>query len=83
HVVDASNPDLNIQMDTTYKMLRDLDVLDRKIITVFNKMDQAMTGAITLGVLGHFAAIGIPYLSARIVVEIIKNNSITFLMIIL
>ncbi|UPU40271.1 GTPase HflX [Erysipelothrix sp. Poltava] len=42
HVVDASNPDLNIQMDTTYKMLRDLDVLDRKIITVFNKMDQAM-----------------------------------------
>ncbi|MGY6079895.1 ABC transporter ATP-binding protein [Erysipelothrix rhusiopathiae] len=42
-----------------------------------------MTGAITLGVLGHFAAIGIPYLSARIVVEIIKNNSITFLMIIL
>lgn len=42
-----------------------------------------MMGAITLGVLGHFAAIGIPYLSARIVVEIIKNNSITFLMIIL
>ncbi|WP_323611038.1 ABC transporter ATP-binding protein [Erysipelothrix enhydrae] len=42
-----------------------------------------MMGAIALGVLGHFAAIGIPYLSARIVVEIIKNNSITFLMIIL
>lgn len=42
-----------------------------------------MMGAIILGVLGHFAAIGIPYLSARIVVEIIKNNSITFLMIIL
>lgn len=42
-----------------------------------------MMGAITLGVLGHFAAIGIPYLSARIVVEIIKNNSITFLMIML
>lgn len=42
-----------------------------------------MMGAITLGALGHFAAIGIPYLSARIVVEIIKNNSITFLMIIL
>ncbi|WP_254006438.1 amino acid ABC transporter ATP-binding/permease protein [Erysipelothrix amsterdamensis] len=42
-----------------------------------------MMGAIALGVLGHFAAIGIPYLSARIVVEIIKNNSITFLLIIL
>lgn len=42
-----------------------------------------MMGAITLGALGHFAAIGIPYLSARIVVGIIKNNSITFLMIIL
>lgn len=42
-----------------------------------------MMGAITLGALGHFAAIGIPYLSARIVVEIIKNNSITFLMIML
>ncbi|WP_331836041.1 hypothetical protein [Erysipelothrix piscisicarius] len=37
-----------------------------------------MLGAITLGVLGHFAAIGIPYLSARIVVEIIESNSFTF-----
>ncbi|WP_342622085.1 ABC transporter ATP-binding protein [Erysipelothrix sp. P66] len=42
-----------------------------------------MLGAITLGVLGHFAAIGIPYLSARIVVEIIESNSFTFLLIIL
>lgn len=42
-----------------------------------------MMGAIALGVLGHFAAIGIPYLSARIVVEIIKNDSITYLLIIL
>lgn len=47
HVVDASNPDLNIQMDTTYEMLRDLEVLDRKIITVFNKMDCAIDNDIS------------------------------------
>ncbi len=41
HVVDGSNEDLDIQIDTTMEILKDLDVLDKPIITVFNKMDRA------------------------------------------
>lgn len=40
HVVDASNEDLDIQIQTTIDILRDLEVLDKPIITVFNKMDK-------------------------------------------
>lgn len=41
HVVDASNKDLDIQIDTTMRIMKDLKVLDKPMITVFNKMDQA------------------------------------------
>lgn len=41
HVVDASNEDLDIQIKTTYDILKDLQVLEKPIITVFNKMDRA------------------------------------------
>lgn len=40
HVVDASNKDLDIQIKTTLNILKDLEVLDKPIITVFNKMDK-------------------------------------------
>jgi len=40
HIVDASNKDLDIQIQTTYNILKDLDVLDKPILTVFNKMDK-------------------------------------------
>mgnify|MGYP001401622110 FL=1 len=40
HVVDASNEDLDIQIKTTYNILKELEVLDKSIITVFNKMDK-------------------------------------------
>ncbi|MCF6466479.1 GTPase HflX [Clostridium sp. Cult2] len=40
HVVDASNEDLDIQIQTTMDILKDLEVLDIPIITVFNKMDK-------------------------------------------
>lgn len=40
HVVDTSNKDLDIQLSTTFNILKDLKVLDKPIITVFNKMDQ-------------------------------------------
>ncbi|NLJ99031.1 MAG: GTPase HflX [Tissierellia bacterium] len=40
HVVDASNEDLDIQIETTNRILQELDVLDKPIITVFNKMDK-------------------------------------------
>lgn len=43
HVVDASNSDLDIQIKTTYNILKDLKVLDKPIITVFNKMDKIDT----------------------------------------
>lgn len=40
HVVDASSKDLDIQIKTTMDILKDLDVLDKPIITIFNKMDK-------------------------------------------
>jgi len=40
HVVDGSNSDLDIQIQTTHKILRELEVVDKPIITVFNKMDK-------------------------------------------
>lgn len=40
HIVDASNEDLDIQIKTTVDILKDLKVLDKPIITVFNKMDK-------------------------------------------
>lgn len=39
HVVDITNKDLDIQIKTTNKILKDLDVLNKPIITVFNKID--------------------------------------------
>lgn len=39
HVVDMTNQDINIQTQTTLNILKDLEVLDKPIITVFNKAD--------------------------------------------
>ncbi|NLW40617.1 MAG: GTPase HflX [Tissierellia bacterium] len=40
HVVDASNSNLDIQVKTTMDILKELEVIDKPIITVFNKMDK-------------------------------------------
>lgn len=40
HVLDASNEDLEIQMETTQSILKDMDMGDKKMLTVFNKMDK-------------------------------------------
>lgn len=40
HVVDSSNEDIDIQTDTTIEILKDLDVLTKPMITVFNKVDK-------------------------------------------
>ncbi len=40
HVVDASNPMMDLQMYTVYETLRDLEVIDKPIITAFNKQDK-------------------------------------------
>lgn len=42
-----------------------------------------MVFAVILGVAGHFAAIGIPYLSARIVVAMIQEHSFTIFLVLL
>ncbi len=40
HVVDASTSNLDIQINTTLDILKDLKVLDKPMIFVFNKMDK-------------------------------------------
>ncbi len=39
HVVDASNPNMDMQMYAVYETLNQLGIEDKPIITVFNKMD--------------------------------------------
>nr|WP_311565780.1 GTPase HflX [Peptoniphilus grossensis] len=48
HVIDASSEDLEIQYKTTMSILKDIDVLDKNIITVFNKVDKVNTEDINL-----------------------------------
>ena len=40
HVVDCSNPQMDMQMHVVYETLRLLDIKDKEIITVFNKVDR-------------------------------------------
>lgn len=40
HVIDASSEDLETQYNTTMTILKDIEVLDKNIITVFNKVDR-------------------------------------------
>lgn len=40
HVVDASNPQMEAQMETVYKTLEDLGVENKPIYTLFNKIDR-------------------------------------------
>ena len=40
HVVDASNPNRQEQMQVVYKTLKDLGCEDTPVITIFNKMDR-------------------------------------------
>lgn len=40
HVIDASSEDLEIQYNTTMAILKDIEVLDKNIIAVFNKVDR-------------------------------------------
>lgn len=40
HVVDASNPQMDIQMHTVYETLRELGVEGKPILTAFNKVDK-------------------------------------------
>lgn len=42
HVVDASNPQMDEQMFVVYETLRELEVKDKKIVTLFNKQDKIL-----------------------------------------
>ena len=47
HVVDCSNPQMDMQMHVVYETLRQLEITDKEIVTVFNKIDRE--GADTAG----------------------------------
>lgn len=40
HVVDCSNPQMDVQIHTVYETLRKLAITDKIIVTVFNKIDR-------------------------------------------
>lgn len=40
HVVDSSNPQMDMQMHVVYETLRQLEIKDKEIVTVFNKIDK-------------------------------------------
>ena len=40
HVVDCSNPKMDMQMHVVYETLRQLEITDKEIVTVFNKIDR-------------------------------------------
>ncbi len=40
HVVDASNPSMELQMHTVYETLKKLEALGKPVITLFNKADR-------------------------------------------
>ena len=42
HVVDASNPQMEVQMAVVYDTLKKLGVYDKPVITVFNKQDKVI-----------------------------------------
>lgn len=46
HVVDASNPQVEKQMHTVYETLKELEVGDKTIITLFNKQDKITEGLV-------------------------------------
>lgn len=46
HVVDASNPQMDLQIHTVYETLEHLKVGDKPVITVFNKQDLLETSEI-------------------------------------
>ena len=43
HVVDASNPQMEEQMGVVYDTLQELEVTNKKMVTLFNKQDKLLT----------------------------------------
>lgn len=53
HVVDASNPQMDVHMHVVYDTLNQLEVGDKPVITLFNKIDRLEDGD---GVMKDFRA---------------------------
>lgn len=53
HVLDGSREDVELQYETTMKVLRDLNVLDRPIILLINKMDKMDKKRLALSTYGE------------------------------
>ncbi len=64
HVVDASSPDRDIQMEVVYKTLKELEVGDKPVVTLFNKCDK-FEDENDKPVLRDFKADETAYISAR------------------
>lgn len=61
HVVDASNPQMDEQMHIVYETLANLEVVNKTIITAFNKQDKVEEGCI----LRDFKADHVVHISAK------------------
>lgn len=48
HVIDASNEEYNLQKETTLKVLKEIDVENKNIINVYNKIDKIPEGTLFL-----------------------------------
>ena len=46
HVVDTSDPQMDLHMYVVYDTLRELGITDKPVITVFNKMDKVAGEAV-------------------------------------
>lgn len=82
HVVDASNPMADVQMHVVYETLRQLEVTDKTIVTVFNKQDKAEESAsmrdfkadYTIGISARTGR-GLPELKA-LLEKILRNRKV-------
>lgn len=61
HVVDSANPDAELQMRVVYETLKELRIMDKPVITVFNKADLAQSDRLLKDVKAEYQI----YLSAR------------------
>ena len=77
HVVDASSPDMEVQMHTVYETLQSLEVLGKPVYTLFNKADRLEE----LPILRDFKADEIMMISAKtgVGLELLKEKLTAFL----
>jgi GTPase len=63
HVIDAGNPAFEAQITAVEKILQDLDLIDKPILRVFNKMDRVTDRALLETLCARFDAVGISALA--------------------